>query len=88
MWVGGLSLSSKITLKLLKLQYKIEISNFNMQLKQFFMRIKQRLRGGGGVQKGAAITGESCETDSDSGKERGGREGEADETDRQSRDSR
>lgn len=46
-WVGGLSLSSKITLKLLKLQYKIEISNFNMQLKQFFMRIKQRRRGEG-----------------------------------------
>lgn len=47
MSVGGLSLSSKITLNLLKLQYKIEISHFNMQLKQFFMRIKQRLRGEG-----------------------------------------
>lgn len=59
-----------------------------MQLKQFFMRIKQRL-GGGGVQKGAAITGESCETDSDSGKGRGGEtDWQTDETDRQSRDSR
>lgn len=47
--VGGVSLSSKIAFKLLKLQYKIEISHFNMQLKQFFMRIKWRRRG---VQNG------------------------------------
>lgn len=100
MWgggVGGLSLSSKITLKLLKLQYKIEISHFNMQLKQFFMRIKQHRRGEERgtewEQKGAAITGESCETDSDSDRGRGEEEEretdwQTEETDRLSRDSR
>lgn len=33
-------MSSKITFNLLKLQYKIEISHFNMQFRQFFMRMK------------------------------------------------